>query len=45
MQFTILNTDLKSKARAGNIITAHGTIKTPIFMPVFRGRRLIRVCP
>jgi len=34
MQFTILNTDLKSKARAGNIITAHGTIKTPIFMPV-----------
>jgi len=34
MQFTILNTDLKSKARAGNIITAHGTIQTPIFMPV-----------
>ncbi len=34
MQFTISNTDLKSKARAGNIITAHGKIQTPIFMPV-----------
>ena len=34
MQFTISNTDLKSKARAGNIITAHGNIQTPIFMPV-----------
>lgn len=34
MQFTISNKDKNSKARAGEIITAHGTIQTPIFMPV-----------
>jgi queuine tRNA-ribosyltransferase len=33
-KFTLLHTDLQSKARAGSIETAHGTIETPIFMPV-----------
>lgn len=34
MKFTITNTDNLSKARAGLLETAHGTIQTPIFMPV-----------
>ena len=34
MQFTISNKDKNSNARAGEISTAHGNIKTPIFMPV-----------
>ena len=34
MKFELLKTDLKSKARAGTITTDHGTIETPIFMPV-----------
>ncbi len=34
MKFNISNTDKNSKARAGEIITDHGTIQTPIFMPV-----------
>lgn len=34
MQFELLKTDALSKARAGKITTAHGTIETPIFMPV-----------
>ena len=34
MQFNISATDKNSKARAGSIITAHGEIQTPIFMPV-----------
>jgi queuine tRNA-ribosyltransferase len=34
MQFTISNKDKNSSARAGEITTAHGKIKTPIFMPV-----------
>jgi len=34
MQFTISNKDKNSNARAGEITTAHGHIKTPIFMPV-----------
>jgi len=34
MKFTIQNNDPSSKARAGLIETAHGTIETPIFMPV-----------
>jgi len=33
-KFTLLHTDSKSKARAGEIETAHGKILTPIFMPV-----------
>lgn len=34
MFFTLSKTDAKSKARAGEITTAHGTIETPTFMPV-----------
>ncbi len=34
MKFTLQSTDSKSKARAGLIETDHGTIETPIFMPV-----------
>jgi queuine tRNA-ribosyltransferase len=34
LKFTLKHTDLKSKARAGIIETAHGLIETPIFMPV-----------
>jgi queuine tRNA-ribosyltransferase len=34
MKFIINATDKGSKARAAEIITDHGTIKTPIFMPV-----------
>lgn len=34
LKFTLKHTDLNSKARAGEIITDHGKIETPIFMPV-----------
>lgn len=34
MKFTLLTTDTSTKARAGVIETEHGTIHTPIFMPV-----------
>lgn len=34
MDFLIEKTDAASKARAGEITTAHGKIQTPIFMPV-----------
>ncbi|WP_392346452.1 tRNA guanosine(34) transglycosylase Tgt [uncultured Polaribacter sp.] len=34
MKFNLKITDPKSKARAGAITTDHGTIETPIFMPV-----------
>lgn len=34
MKFTIENTDPRSSARAGVLETDHGTIHTPIFMPV-----------
>jgi len=34
MQFELLTTDPNSQARAGVITTDHGTIETPIFMPV-----------
>ena len=34
MNFTLNKKDPKSKARAGQIETDHGTIQTPIFMPV-----------
>ncbi len=34
LQFNLEKTDLNSKARAGKIITDHGEIETPIFMPV-----------
>jgi len=34
MKFELQNKDIKSNARAGRIITDHGVIETPIFMPV-----------
>lgn len=34
MIFDLLASDTQSKARAGTITTDHGTIETPIFMPV-----------
>lgn len=34
LEFTLKHTDLKTKARAGELITDHGKIETPIFMPV-----------
>ena len=34
MKFTLTATDAQSNARAGEINTDHGTIRTPIFMPV-----------
>jgi len=34
MTFDLLKTDDNSQARAGTITTDHGTIETPIFMPV-----------
>lgn len=34
MEFQLSGTDANSSARAGTITTAHGTIETPIFMPV-----------
>jgi len=34
MKFTLVHTDSKSSARAGTLQTDHGTIQTPIFMPV-----------
>jgi len=34
MDFKLEKTDPKSRARTGTITTAHGKIKTPIFMPV-----------
>jgi queuine tRNA-ribosyltransferase len=32
--FTLLATDQSSKARRGRLVTRHGTVETPIFMPV-----------
>lgn len=37
MKFSLQKTDPKSEARAGQIETDHGIIKTPIFMPVGTG--------
>lgn len=34
LQFTLQHQDTGSKARAGTIVTDHGEIQTPIFMPV-----------
>ncbi|MEG1574514.1 MAG: tRNA guanosine(34) transglycosylase Tgt [Bacteroidales bacterium] len=34
MEFEIVSSDICSNARAGVITTAHGSIETPIFMPV-----------
>jgi queuine tRNA-ribosyltransferase len=34
LTYTLQHTDAHSQARAGEIVTDHGTIQTPIFMPV-----------
>ena len=34
MTFTLQHTDATSNARAGRLLTAHGAIDTPVFMPV-----------
>ena len=34
MKFTLQHTDPASRARAGELVTDHGTIQTPIFLPV-----------
>ncbi|MBQ2392883.1 MAG: tRNA guanosine(34) transglycosylase Tgt, partial [Alistipes sp.] len=34
MNFTLQHKDPASKARAGELVTDHGVIHTPIFMPV-----------
>ena len=34
LKFSLQHTDSHSAARAGTIVTAHGTVPTPIFMPV-----------
>lgn len=34
MKFNLKTTDKKSKARRGELITDHGVVQTPIFMPV-----------
>lgn len=34
MDFSLLKTDIGSGARAGEIVTDHGKIETPVFMPV-----------
>ena len=32
--FTLLGTDPTSKARRGRLVTRHGAVETPVFMPV-----------
>src|SRR5512139_882824 len=34
MDFTLIKTDTKTSARRGTLVTPHGKIETPIFMPV-----------
>ena len=34
MKFTLQHKDPATKARAGELTTDHGVIRTPIFMPV-----------
>ena len=34
MEFNIIGSDVNSSARAGTLVTDHGVIETPIFMPV-----------
>ncbi len=45
MEFSILNRDLSSGARAGVIKTAHGEFMTPAFMPVGTGGTVKGVTP
>ena len=34
MVFKLIGLDTHSQARAGELVTAHGAIQTPVFMPV-----------
>ena len=34
MKFEVLNRDLKTRARRGRLHLSHGTVETPVFMPV-----------
>ena len=34
MKFTLLHSDSATKARVGEFTTDHGTVRTPVFMPV-----------
>ena len=34
LKFNVANKDAQTKARAGSFETCHGTVKTPVFMPV-----------
>jgi len=34
MKFAVLHKDKESKARAGKLVTDHGEVDTPVFMPV-----------
>jgi len=34
MQFIVESRDSKSNARKGKLLTSHGEIQTPVFMPV-----------
>lgn len=43
--FTILNKDSESSARAGVLTTAHGQIETPAFMPVGTGGAVKGITP
>jgi queuine tRNA-ribosyltransferase len=45
MQFTLAHTDPDTHARAGWLETAHGTVETPIFMPVGTAGSVKAVAP
>ena len=34
MKFELLGTDSRTRARRGRLTLAHGTVETPVFMPV-----------
>ena len=38
LEFTITDQDSGTKARLGKIVTDHGEIQTPVFMPVGTAR-------
>src|SRR3989344_6704639 len=45
LRFTIKHRDKNSKARTGIILTEHGTIKTPAFVPVGSGASVKSLTP
>ncbi|MFH1864355.1 MAG: tRNA guanosine(34) transglycosylase Tgt, partial [Candidatus Eisenbacteria bacterium] len=34
IEFRIVAVDAETKARAGELVTPHGVVETPVFMPV-----------